>query len=38
MKQEMSLTAKGTLIASCAITCGIIGYVHYKQNLDRYLL
>lgn len=31
----MSATAKLTLATSCAISAGIIGYVHYKQTTDR---
>lgn len=31
----MSTTSKMTFISSVLITGGIIGYVHYKQQLDR---
>ncbi|XP_055680932.1 protein PET117 homolog, mitochondrial [Lutzomyia longipalpis] len=31
----MSTLAKTTLAVSCAISVGIIGYVHYKQQYDR---
>ncbi|KAL7646872.1 UNVERIFIED_CONTAM: hypothetical protein RMT77_002129 [Armadillidium vulgare] len=31
----MSLISKITLGVSCVITTSIIGYVHYKQHLDR---
>ena len=32
----MSTIAKATLAASCVTTAGIVGYVHYKQELDRF--
>uniref|UniRef100_A0A1L8E0T0 Putative pet assembly of cytochrome c oxidase n=1 Tax=Nyssomyia neivai TaxID=330878 RepID=A0A1L8E0T0_9DIPT len=31
----MSLLAKTTLGLSCAVSLGIIGYVHYQQKDDR---
>uniref|UniRef100_A0A1L8DZZ6 Protein pet117 log mitochondrial n=1 Tax=Nyssomyia neivai TaxID=330878 RepID=A0A1L8DZZ6_9DIPT len=31
----MSMLAKTTLGLSCAVSLGIIGYVHYKQKDDR---
>ncbi|KAJ8964570.1 hypothetical protein NQ314_004874 [Rhamnusium bicolor] len=31
----MSLQSKVVLIAACSFSLGIIGYVHYKQHLDR---
>ncbi|GLV32851.1 uncharacterized protein CBL_00442 [Carabus blaptoides fortunei] len=31
----MSLTSKLVLGAACAFSCGIIGYVHFKQKIDR---
>ncbi|XP_055711648.1 protein PET117 homolog, mitochondrial [Phlebotomus papatasi] len=31
----MSTLAKTTLGLSCAVSLGIIGYVHYKQQFDR---
>lgn len=34
---DMSLTSKLVLGASCVFSCGIIGYVHFKQKIDRYV-
>ncbi|KAF2905048.1 hypothetical protein ILUMI_01131 [Ignelater luminosus] len=31
----MSLASKVTLTAACATSLSIIGYVHFKQQLDR---
>ncbi|XP_050504358.1 protein PET117 homolog, mitochondrial [Diabrotica virgifera virgifera] len=31
----MSLQSKVVLGAACVFSASIIGYVHYKQNLDR---
>lgn len=31
----MSLASKMTLSAACITSVSIIGYVHYKQQLDR---
>ncbi|KAH0554175.1 protein PET117 homolog, mitochondrial [Cotesia glomerata] len=31
----MSFTSRLVLFGSCALTVGIIGYVHYKQHEDR---
>ncbi|XP_074026940.1 cytochrome c oxidase assembly factor-like [Leptinotarsa decemlineata] len=31
----MSLQSKIVLAAACTFSIGIIGYVHYKQQLDR---
>ena len=31
----MSAPAKLTLIVACAVSAGIIGYVHFKQTTDR---
>ncbi|KAI4460537.1 hypothetical protein MML48_5g00009983 [Holotrichia oblita] len=31
----MSLASKITLSLACITSAGIIGYVHYKQQLDR---
>ncbi|XP_018568649.1 protein PET117 homolog, mitochondrial [Anoplophora glabripennis] len=34
----MSLQSKVVLGAACMFSIGIIGYVHYKQHIDRELL
>ncbi|KAK0088779.1 hypothetical protein PV325_010719 [Microctonus aethiopoides] len=31
----MSFASRSVLVASCTGTCGIIAYVHYKQQYDR---
>ncbi|RZC42497.1 cytochrome c oxidase assembly factor-like [Asbolus verrucosus] len=34
----MSLQAKFVLGSACVFSLGIIGYVHYKQYLDRFIM
>ncbi|KAJ8918635.1 hypothetical protein NQ315_013141 [Exocentrus adspersus] len=34
----MSFLSKVVLATACTFSIGIVGYVHYKQHLDRQLL